>query len=568
MSALDVSYRAMLKQCAKHAVKSATESRAFLVWFLENYYRLEEVEIFDCVCDGKNDKGIDGIYVNDQLRQIDIFQTALSKSDDKTQGDAKLKQFSGTLGQFRTKRDADEVLAVANPELKKVAARLRLAERIEQGFRVQGVFITNANADASARTYLATQSNIILFDGVRLKSEYIPIDKTEPISAKVSFDISDVPSLQFPIGERLNMVIAPIAGSELARMNGISSWELFAWNVRQFLGRNTNVNKAVADSIQNGAEHKYFPAFHNGVTILATKLAATDSKITISGYAVVNGCQSITSLYENRDRITSDLKMLVKFIEVPPDSDLALKITDHTNNQNGTKPRDLQSNNPVQTRLQSEIHTKYPEYRYRIKRGEHPEWPKESVIENEQLARIILAFDLERPDAWSQNYKLFDELHGELFARPSVNADRAVFLYETYNTMMPALELLEDQLFASYSLTRWLLLYLLRQAIRTDEVGKQIYENPSPFMAEKNGRQRLAHCVDVLSKVLVRLLNGAVKREQAAETYFDYKKELKSKEFVIKTATQIIPQYQIAVDGELAQSFEAMWQKSVKVIKS
>jgi len=72
MSTLDLSYPAILNHFGTHSVKGGTESRAFLAWFLENYYRLEETEIYDSVCDGVNDKGIDGIYVNGELRQIDI----------------------------------------------------------------------------------------------------------------------------------------------------------------------------------------------------------------------------------------------------------------------------------------------------------------------------------------------------------------------------------------------------------------------------------------------------------------------------------------------------------------
>ncbi len=93
----------------------------------------------------------------------------------------------------------------------------------------------------------------------------------------------------------------------------ISTWNTRGTIPRQFLGRGTSVNKAVAESIKTPTEHKYFPAFHNGVTILCKSLTASDKTIEISGYAVVNGCQSITSLYENAASITPDLRMITKF---------------------------------------------------------------------------------------------------------------------------------------------------------------------------------------------------------------------------------------------------------------
>ncbi|HEY8993227.1 MAG TPA: hypothetical protein VIM71_00965, partial [Lacunisphaera sp.] len=60
--ALDTSYPAIATAFGGHAVKGGTESRAFLAWFLENYWRLDETEVFDAVCDGSGDKGVDGIY--------------------------------------------------------------------------------------------------------------------------------------------------------------------------------------------------------------------------------------------------------------------------------------------------------------------------------------------------------------------------------------------------------------------------------------------------------------------------------------------------------------------------
>jgi hypothetical protein len=261
----------------------------------------------------------------------------------------------------------------------------------------------------------------------------------------------------------------------------------------------------------------------------------------------------------NRANITPDLRILTKFIQIEPDSALAAKITDHTNNQNGTTARDLQSNSVSQTRLQSEIHSKYPEFRYRIKRGEHPEWEKGAVIENELLARIILAFDLDRAEAWSQNYRLFDDLHAEIFARPGLNAERAVFLYETYQAVKGKLGLMTDQNFAAYTLSRWLILYLVREALNTDELGTKLVANTQPFYAEESKRKRTKECVTYIVQRLVRLLNSEVERRKRSEQFWDYKKELKNKEVIGKLRAEIIARYQILIDDEPENSFEKRW---------
>ena len=298
------------------------------------------------------------------------------------------------------------------------------------------------------------------------------------------------------------------------------------------------------------------------MTILCKRLSVTKESITIAGYAVVNGCQSINSLFDNKSFITSELRILTKLIEIEPDSELAKKITDHTNNQNGITARDLQSNSPIPTRLQSEVHKRFPEFHYRIKRGEHPDWDKSSIIENELLARIILAFDLDKVEAWSQNYKLFDDLHGELFGRPEVNADRVVFLFEAYGAITSQLDLLTDKLFARYTLTRWLLIYLVKQALMGDDKGRKLCANPPPFMVEQGGRTRLKECLGHVAKNIVRVLESTVKLRKLQTPYFDYKNDLKNRVVIEQLASVVIPQYQIIIDNKYTVSFSEKWDSS------
>ena len=86
--------------------------------------------------------------------------------------------------------------------------------------------------------------------------------------------------------------------------------ELFAWNVRQFLGRKTKVNKDIEKSIKDAKDHQLFPAFHNGLTVLCDTLDVTKDKLSIAGYAVVNGCQSLRSLWDNKKDLTHELRII------------------------------------------------------------------------------------------------------------------------------------------------------------------------------------------------------------------------------------------------------------------
>ncbi|WP_343731111.1 hypothetical protein [Duganella sp.] len=61
---IDLRYAALLARIQAYQGARRSESAAFLIWYLVNYYRLDELEATDCVCDQAGDKGIDGIYVN------------------------------------------------------------------------------------------------------------------------------------------------------------------------------------------------------------------------------------------------------------------------------------------------------------------------------------------------------------------------------------------------------------------------------------------------------------------------------------------------------------------------
>jgi hypothetical protein len=567
MAKLSLKYADLQALIGAYAVSQRTESRQFLAWFLNHYYRLEDTDVDDCICDGHDDKTVDGVYVTEQSSQIHVFQSKLVKGP-KTLGDVALKEFYGSLSQFRDRQSVENLIAgTKNKELASLLRELEIAEKIEKGYEVRGVFVTNAPRDHNAVAYLKTTPDLLLYDEVELQKAFVAIDKTEPIAEEITFDVSGVPVMEYPIGSTLKMAVAPVAALELVKMSGIKNGELFAYNVRQWL-KKTKVNDDIADSIKDQEEHKFFPAFHNGVTILCKKLTTTKEKLTISGFAVVNGCQSLSGLFDNKAKISSDLRIMTKIIQTPPDGKLAAKITDHTNNQNGTTARDLQSNNLIQTRLQTEINSK-GEYCYRIKRGEHTDWSADKVIENELAARLLLAFDLKQPWSCHQTYKLFDELHSPIFSRLEVNGDRIVTLYRLYKIVVSKLGIIENQLFARYKLSHFFILYLVREALETDALGRQFCANPAPFISTKRDQARLMAAIDKIVQAVVRVVNGEVRRRDAdADGPFDFKRELKSPTPVRKLESAIITTYQVLTDNDAALTFEKGWKASSKPAKA
>lgn len=557
---LNLDYSSISNLIQRFLVKGRTESRAFLVWFLKNFYRLEDVDAYDAVCDGIDDKGIDGIYVDDNLEQIDVFQCKLVRRVDRKLGDSQLKEFVGTLAQFNSKSGIKHIVdTTGNIELKKLIESSEIENKIEKGYSIKGVFVTNAIRDSSADQYLSNQPNLTLYDNDELVATYVPSGRSGAISKPVVFDIYGYDIASHKIGD-IKLFLAPLSATQLVNLDGIENQELFAWNVRHSLGR-TKVNREISKSIEQQSEHRNFLLFHNGLTILCKSIEADESKITVSGYSVVNGCQSLTTIYENRSKITDDLRVFCKLIQLDPESDLALKITHHSNNQNPINARDLQSNNILQIRLQHEFETDYPgRIFYQIKRGEVTDI--QYIIDNQEAARILLAFDLKQPWTCHQTYKLFDELYIDLFARLEVTAHRIYALFLIYEAVVASLSEVDDQLMANYVLTKYLLIYILREALEDDDTGKKLCQDPSSFLKSPNGEERLKSCILRVLGDLIIDFNAEMKERTQLGKPVDYKREFKSPTSVRAIVRDIIPHYQKAVSRHRALSFGTEWAES------
>lgn len=554
---ITIEYPNILTLIKDHIDTNRSESASFLIWYLENYYRLDSLEAIDSVCDQKGDKGIDGIYINEANGTIDIFQTKISQKPGRTIGDSVLKEFLGTLSQFDSKDSVQNLLDTAgSAQVVGLIKRLNLLSVLDQ-YKVRGLFVSNVELDSNGEAYLSQISNIEFIGKETLESTYIQHERAIPHDLETNFDISGQTMAKHYVDENTLAYIIPLKGIELVQMPGISDQSVFAYNVRGSLG-GTNVNRDIIKSIKDKALHKKFPLFHNGITIVTNKIEETSEKISIKTFYVVNGCQSLTTLYNYQKDLTEDLRILTKIVQVSVDSDLSKIITHYSNNQNGVKPRDFKSNNKIQTRLQHEFNMYYgSEYFFEIKRGESGGASKK-IISNEMAGIHLMSFDLKEPWGTHRKYQVFDDKYTEIFGRPVVTAHRILMLQLIDEVIISKLNTIKNQLVAKYALTRYAIMYMLRQIFENDPVGVELLINPEKFVLDKNDRESFIESIKTIVNDIIIDFNGEV--ENLGED-FDYKSRLREETWIKRISLEIVNAYLKQVSRARIDSFAVEWKK-------
>lgn len=555
-------YDNLLTLIAPYHFEGRSQSAAFLRWFFEHIFRLDDTEADDAVCDAKDDKGIDGIVVSDINEKIYIFQAKIAQNSGKTLGDVALKEFVGSLHQFSDSKYVNALLeSNANPRLKQLIMRHNLSSLIDDGYVVEGYFVTNQKIDNNAVEFLEKTPDLTVYDRTRISSEYVDLDVDGGVAKTSRINIFEDQLIIYKAGKQATLYQLITNASDLVALGGIEDQTLFSQNVRLALG-NTKVNKDITKSVSTQDDHKRFPLFHNGITILANNIERADGYLKLTNYVVVNGAQSLSTLYNNRDHLTDELKIAVRAIELVQKPDLAKEITHKSNNQNSIKARDLKANNVIQQRLQKEMTDVFDtDYGYSIKRGDQDQNDISTVIGNEDAAALLLAMDLMRPWSCHQKYKFFDEFYSEIFSGPQVNAVRIVFLYELGQAVKSKLASIEYSPLANYKLTYYFILYCLSSIIRLDEDSLSIFRDPSGIFDNDNYDELIHAAASDLIIDIITDLNYEVKR---LGDDFDFKSDLKSPKRVGLLGDEIIKDYHKQLEKGKAATFASAWRELVE----
>jgi len=144
--------------------------------------------------------------------------------------------------------------------------------------------------------------------------------------------------------------------------NGNLRRGLFYENVRDFQGDNL-VNKEINDTL-NTDQKEDFVLMNNGVTIVADDLKVTRDDFTISGFQIVNGCQTSHVLFQNAELLGPGVHIPLKLI-VAPNDELKTQVIKATNRQTVVKIEELSALTDFQKHLEH-YYAAIPDLQHRL----------------------------------------------------------------------------------------------------------------------------------------------------------------------------------------------------------
>lgn len=396
------------------------DGQRFIAWYLRNIHNLDIVEAKSCITDGAGDKQIDAIYIDDTNEIAYIIQGKFYSRE--TVDSEPLREVLSSWAQIR---DLAKLQESANDKLKiKIN---ELSKAIDDCYEICFELITTSALTDSAKNDLEVfrkllsdnddiSANIIVVDNDTLQFRYSEaLNKSRPY-INHSFALEDGKYMVLEVnGAKAAILALPL--KECIKIPGIKDQSLFRKNVRQSLGNSNKVNKGIAKTLKTNSGDFFF--LHNGVTAICSKLIIDDNTLIVRELNVVNGCQSLTTIYSCSEAVknSDNAYIMFRFYEIS-DAEKADRISTCTNSQSAVKARDLRSNDKSVLAIKKAYEQYYIDGYFITKRGENVDSVKYNtnhVVNLTDLGKQLVAWHSQRPTISYSETKIFDKYFDQIF---------------------------------------------------------------------------------------------------------------------------------------------------------
>lgn len=146
-------------------------------------------------------------------------------------------------------------------------------------------------------------------------------------------------------------------------------YQIFENNIREYLGSGVKVNKGILETLKDPSDRNNFFFYNNGITIICDNITIKDANktVVISNPQIVNGCQTVSTIYEHLDSFTqaviqkdyANCYVMAKILKINTEaSDMKLlydNIVKYNNSQNAIQPKLFSAKKSAFYRMQKEF---------------------------------------------------------------------------------------------------------------------------------------------------------------------------------------------------------------------
>ncbi|MDT2817542.1 AIPR family protein [Vagococcus lutrae] len=446
-----------------------------------------------------NDLGIDAVYVNESAKKVSLFSFKYRNefSQGSTKSPEELRTVAPFIGYLKNKeRFKLDLEKKEDSELsfEKIQDILSF-DRKDPEFELY--MITNDcavfdNEDAGVNEFIEKYPWIKikeinledLADHLTLKAEPNNAELTLNKKELLQHDMDGYTTANSYVGKIKLTDLIKITSKEhsLRKEDNIDDAEIIKRqqvdlnvlfdNVRGFLGE-TKHNDKILKTLEEEPE-KFF-LFNNGITITASDIVVSKIrmdefyKIQLTDYQIVNGGQTLRSIYyfkDNKEGMVNNLakaSVLVRFFKTGLEEGLVNKVSEYTNSQNAISGKDLKSVDKIQLDIETRFKVEGLVYLRKMNKVDKIE--EEGLqISMEKLGQLLLAFHGHPEKVSNSKKKIFEEYYNYLFNNNPDFMDNAIELTYGYHDIISSYQKVsneykyyEQKVFYIVYLNKWLI---------------------------------------------------------------------------------------------------------------
>ncbi len=410
-----------------------TPDLVFTYWYLRSSFTgLDLADVArEGVHGGKNDKNVDGAYIDEQARRIYLLQAKYRRAAaGRREGAGELHKFA-TLGDAVLRYEDNEFHEFVNDAKPDVADRLRQARKLAgNDYELELHYVTLGTLPAkdvssAKRTAKAAGARLTVVECADVLRTWLHFRETlqappPPFSLEPGEGDESITRSILERADnraRLNCWVFPMRGDLLGKLFRDIGPRLFARNIRGYLGGANTTNAAMKATIRKEPDNFFY--YNNGITIIADEVTWTKDETGKEEFIVelgqiINGQQTVRTLADSSG--AEKCSVMVKLIALKGWEStqgaeyrhLVSSIVEATNKQSAIRSADLMANSRVQVVLEMALRRLGYSYVRKRQVTAMVRGKGQIRITKEEMAQAVAGCNLDPVDIRSGKDKLFE----------------------------------------------------------------------------------------------------------------------------------------------------------------